>query len=170
MLNTAHAYGYLTKTLHWVTFALVLALGTLGYGYSTLEVFDDPAIAWHQRLGWLGIVIVTLRLALYAVQPKPAPVETHKPLERKAARTVHILLYVLLLAFFVTGVFNTSDLRDGSVPEIIPRSWVRADWGEAVVDAHFALKYILAGLLFLHIGGALKHAVIDRDGTLRRML
>jgi polyisoprenoid-binding protein YceI len=35
---------------------------------------------------------------------------------------------------------------------------------------HFILQWVLAGSIALHIAGALKHHVIDRDATLRRML
>ncbi|OZB17968.1 MAG: hypothetical protein B7X53_04805 [Hyphomonas sp. 34-62-18] len=37
-------------------------------------------------------------------------------------------------------------------------------------QVHGYVAYALAGLIGLHILAALKHAVIDRDGTLARML
>ena len=56
------------------------------------------------------------------------------------------------------------------------------DWGETgnlgfVPDAwegamhtwHTSMKWVLAGFVGLHIAGALKHAIIDRDGTLKRI-
>jgi cytochrome b561 len=36
--------------------------------------------------------------------------------------------------------------------------------------AHTALAYLMLLAVALHIAGALKHHLVDRDGTLRRML
>jgi cytochrome b561 len=41
---------------------------------------------------------------------------------------------------------------------------------EIAVGIHQWVGYLLAGLLVLHIAGALKHHFIDRDNTLKRML
>ena len=35
---------------------------------------------------------------------------------------------------------------------------------------HVILQWVLTGAIALHVAGALKHHVIDRDATLRRML
>jgi cytochrome b561 len=39
-----------------------------------------------------------------------------------------------------------------------------------MLNTHFWLGVALAFLLIVHIGAALKHAIIDRDDVLRRML
>lgn len=37
-------------------------------------------------------------------------------------------------------------------------------------QAHMAIGYILIACIFLHVAGALKHEIIDKQGVLRRML
>ena len=44
------------------------------------------------------------------------------------------------------------------------------DVGRSLREVHGYAGYTLAILIGLHIAGALKHAVIDKDATLRRML
>ena len=40
---------------------------------------------------------------------------------------------------------------------------------EILKAAHGNLAFALAGLVLLHVAGAVKHQVIDRDGLIRRM-
>jgi cytochrome b561 len=42
--------------------------------------------------------------------------------------------------------------------------------GDLLKNVHFALNLLLAGLLAMHAGAALKHHFVDRDDVLRRML
>ena len=44
------------------------------------------------------------------------------------------------------------------------------DLARSLRSVHGYAAWTLATLIGLHIAGALKHSVIDRDGTLRRML
>jgi cytochrome b561 len=50
---------------------------------------------------------------------------------------------------------------------VIPRNEALHDFLQKV---HIVFAWILAGAFALHGCGALKHHLIDRDGTLRRML
>ena len=56
----------------------------------------------------------------------------------------------------------------GGVPKI---GRVRlGEVGEWVETLHEIAAYVLFFALILHVGGALKHVVLDRDGTLMRIL
>ena len=37
-------------------------------------------------------------------------------------------------------------------------------------ELHTVLAFAMIGLILLHVAGALKHQLFDRDGTLRRMV
>ena len=43
-------------------------------------------------------------------------------------------------------------------------------WGLVAQQTHQVIAHVLAGAIALHIAGALKHHLIDRDRTLLRML
>jgi cytochrome b561 len=53
------------------------------------------------------------------------------------------------------------------LPDLIGKS---PELGDMLKEAHEALNLALLALVGLHVAGALKHTLIDRDGTLRRML
>ena len=42
--------------------------------------------------------------------------------------------------------------------------------GGLLMELHGIVGWTLAALIFLHIGGALKHAIVKKDGVLQRML
>lgn len=56
-------------------------------------------------------------------------------------------------------------MRDNVLLVPPPLNWARSDIGEHLISVHYAMKWIMLGLLALHIAGAL----IDRDRTLARM-
>jgi cytochrome b561 len=54
-----------------------------------------------------------------------------------------------------------------AIPSPLPPT---RSYGELIQHAHSLAAYAIIPLVGLHILGALKHALIDRDGVLRRML
>ena len=53
------------------------------------------------------------------------------------------------------------------LPDLVAKDKALAD---ALKELHELLNWSLAALVAVHAGAALKHALIDRDGTLARML
>ncbi len=53
------------------------------------------------------------------------------------------------------------------LPVLIERN---AELKPILKEVHFWLNMLLAGAVFGHIMAAIKHAVIDKDGILQRML
>ena len=47
--------------------------------------------------------------------------------------------------------------------------WRDFELAKLAKDVHEVAAYVIMGVIGLHVAGALKHAVVDRDGTLRRM-
>ncbi|MFO1166049.1 MAG: cytochrome b/b6 domain-containing protein [Paracoccus sp. (in: a-proteobacteria)] len=54
----------------------------------------------------------------------------------------------------------------GAAPALVPEN---AHLAEVFARFHETGWWVLAGLIVLHVAGALKHALIDRDDTLARM-
>ncbi len=188
--NTATSYGSVTKVFHWTTALLILSMFALGWIASTLgkwiEAPDiattDATIAWakllfsiHKTLG-IAIFALALMRILWAIsQPKPALLNGDKWLEARLAETAHWLLYGSLVLVPLSGWVHHA-ATTGYAPIWWPLGqdlpFVPKDPGVAEVTGalHFILQWVLAGAITLHIIGALKHHVIDRDATLRRML
>jgi cytochrome b561 len=87
---------------------------------------------------------------------------------------VHVLLYVLMIAIPVTGyLFSTAAnvpvVYLGLVP--LPRLIAPDPMLKVVFKtAHLILNWTLAALVLAHVGAALKHQWVDRDGLLARMI
>jgi cytochrome b561 len=94
--------------------------------------------------------------------------------QRGAAHGLHHLLYVMMFAVPVSGYFYT--LATGfpvvyfglfQLPVLIAKNPPLA---ETLKGVHYWLNMSMAALVAVHVLAALKHQIIDRDGTMRRML
>ena len=171
--------GY-TRTaigLHWLIAALIVAAFSLG-----VTMVDIPGLtptklkyfSWHK---WLGVTILALacvRLLWRLTHPAPPYLDSMPAWQRKAAHSLHLLLYVLIIAIPLSGYFYS--LAAG-VPVvylgILPLPvLIDADPELKVLlkQLHYALNMTLLAAVILHVAAALKHHFIDRDDTLRRML
>lgn len=180
--NTTATYGSVAKALHWATALLILTLVPLGFvavawPYDTSESLATKALLFsvHKTLG-VGVFFLALaRIAWALSQPRPVPLHPHRRLETALAEGVHWLLYVALVAVPLTGWVHHAATTGfapiwwplGQTLPFVPQSTALA---EATASLHRAFVFVLLGTLALHVAGALKHHLVDRDGTLARML
>ena len=154
--------------LHWTTATLVFALATSGLLYS-YKIVGSNALIFHQWGGQLLSVLVFIwigvRLA-FGVGPRNPD---HVWWEKILAAIVKITLYILLIAYVVTGYVSASGLRSTELLFPINVAFARSDLGDLFMEAHFALKWVLLVVLALHLLGTLKHSFIDRDNTFRNI-
>jgi cytochrome b561 len=171
------AYSGLAKLLHWLSALTVVGLFFLGLWMVELTYYDEwyrkgPDL--HRSIG-LSLALVTLLRILYRLTVSyPGPLASHPPLVVWGARVVHLMLYGLLLVLFVSGYLITTAKGDPigffglfEIPSLIsgiPNLEDRAG------EVHEIAAFTLMGLAVLHALAALKHHVLDRDDTLRRMI
>jgi cytochrome b561 len=131
-------------------------------------------VAIHKPLGMLILVLVALRLVNRLLRPPPPLPAAMPSLLRLAAHGSHVLLYGLMFALPLVGWAMLSaanypiTLVDPlHLPPIIPPS-------DALYSVLRPLHTVLALLLFAaflaHLGAALTHALIFRDGVFRSMV
>jgi cytochrome b561 len=94
--------------------------------------------------------------------------------QRIAAEVVHVLLYVLMIAIPVSGYLYSSA---SNIPVVylglvrLPLLISPDPHLKAILKVvHVTLNYGLLALVVLHVAGALKHQLLDRDGLLSRMI
>jgi len=106
----------------------------------------------HVIPGVLVLLLVIVRLILRFKNGVPEPVEGGSPMQEKAAKAVHVALYVLLL--------------------LIPISGMTAWFGGVVqaADAHEVLFKALLALTLLHALAAIYHQYLVKDGLMSRMM
>lgn len=172
---SAPTYTRTAIGLHWLMAALILTALPLGLYMTELPLSPHKLklYAWHK---WLGITILglaCLRVA-WRLTHRPPPLPASLPAwQRRAAAVSHALLYPLMLAVPLSGWlmssakgFPTVYLGLWQLPDLVAKDTLLA---ERLVELHFGLNALLLAVLVAHVGAALKHALIDRDGVFARM-
>jgi cytochrome b561 len=178
--NTPATYGWLARALHWGTAALMLPTLAIAAYMSTREenVPGDPqkyfaVLPWHKTLGFLVLLVLVVRLPWYLRSVHPAPPPATSRATARAATWVHAALYALMVALPVLGYIGSSAgpgtfrlFTLWQMPRLVGRDQALSS---AVYDVHVALGWTAAVLVAGHIGAAIWHQWIRRDGALRRM-
>lgn len=167
--------------LHWtIAFCMLLqlALGlTMGEGQSAASF---ARFQLHKSVG-ITILLLTLARIAWRLFVKP-PAMIVGGWERTLAKIIHGIFYVLLLALPLTGWLIVSvspthipTLLYGVVPwphipgfEGISAAESKAIGG-ATGEIHEWLAWLAIVAILLHVAGALKHQLLDRDATFARM-
>lgn len=175
--NTSTEYGIISKCLHWLVAIIVIGLFSSGLWMVELGYYDrwyQLAPHYHKSAGLLLCAVIICRIGWRYYAGQPLPLVSHSTLEKYAAHYTHRLLYGTLLLLFVSGyLISTADNRGIEV-----FNWFTAPSIGGLFDnqedisgeVHEWLAFFLIGMVVLHSVAALKHRVIDKDNTLKRML
>ena len=174
--KTSAAYGGLSRLNHWlgaVLFAVMVIVGfILSYDVLSRET-AGPIRNLHKATGTLLLVFALWRVSWRMVQGFPPPVSGVPAWQDVASRLVHWGMLAALLIMPLSGVLMS--LIGGRLIDMyglfsIPPFAENKEAAGLMRQVHGYAAYALAGLIVLHILAALKHGLIDRDGTLARML
>ena len=161
-------YSVAQVSYHWITFALILVMAGTGMAYS-YDWADGDIMIVHQIAGQFLIVVLVLRLATRLTRRTPAAPTDHAAWEHALANLVQFALYAVLIAYVASGYISASGETDNVLIAPVSLTFARSDTGEAILELHYILKWVLLGLLSLHVAGALKHVVVDKDETMAAM-
>jgi len=167
-------YDRVAMTLHWLTAALVLAQFILS---QTWGFFERPTrhglIVAHMSFGILLSLVVVARIAWRLVPGHQMPAGAEGWMER-AAKAVHYLLYVLLVAEAVLGyVLRWSGNEAMSFFGLLippPFAPFSRPAHHLVEGAHEWIGWAIILLAAAHAAAALYHHLVLKDGLLWRML
>ena len=170
-------YGLVSISLHW-TIALgmigLVALGAWMVGLTYYDRWYNDSLALHKALGIVVLALAALKLGWRLAGRNPGFGPEVRPHERAAAMAMHWALNALLVLLPVTGyVISTSEGAGIDLFGLIelPALFAVSEGArDLAIDVHFYLAYGLLALVALHAGAALKHHLVDRGSTLRRML
>lgn len=181
MQNTATRYGAVARSFHWIIAVLVLVdlgIGVLGANIPrNADTVDLLKILYsiHKTIGVTVLALAVLRVGWALGQTRPVPLHPERRVETFAAETAHWLLYGAIFVLPLSGwVIHSAEV--GFAPiwwpfgqnlPFVPKSEAVA---KTAATVHWAAGLVLGLTVAAHIGGALKHALLDRDGTLARML
>ena len=178
-------YSTVSILLHWTIALAIVGQIFLGWrmtdlprGTAQFELFQ-----LHKSVGISILLLSLVRLGWRLTHPAP-PLPAHmRGWERLLARATHVAFYVAMIGMPLLGWALVS-ASPYSIPtmlwDAIP--WPHLPWlaelspaakkqtADALETVHSKGAWVIIGVLALHVAGALKHHVRDRDTVLWRML
>ncbi|MGE8122715.1 cytochrome b [Pseudomonas fulva] len=158
------------RVLHWSMAILILAMLFIGVSMVTdLSVRHPVLVSLHKGTGLALLVLVIARIILRLSIPHPPLPQDLPAVQRLAAGASHLLLYGLMLAMPLLGWAMLSAggyPRPLDLPAIAPHD---VQLYAVLRQAHGWAGYLLFATVLVHVGAALMHAWVRRDGVLRSM-
>jgi cytochrome b561 len=174
-LQGATNYTATQRALHWIIFGLIAAQYAVGsiMPHIGKDTKNESWVNWHLSIGAAILFFIVVRLIVRFVRPV-ALLETGPKWQQQLASATHASIYILILVMCILG-WATSGFRGWTVYlfGVIPLPSLAAKgtpWAHTAGDVHDFLLYVLLVPIALHIGAALYHRYVLRDGVLQRML
>lgn len=168
-----------TVFLHWtvgISMIVLLASGIIMDEFELYSLYD-----WHKSFG-VAIVLFVMWRILWRMW-EGWPQHDHSLIEIKLAKIVHWTLIAGTVLMPISGVMMSGFGGYGvplfgweliernpnpmNLSEVVPINEFLSEVGD---ELHDLGKSILIFAIGLHVLGALKHHIIDKDNTLKRML
>jgi cytochrome b561 len=163
------------RLVHWLMAVLVIVMLFIGIGMvSTVSEARSWLIDLHKPLGILILCLAALRVCLRLTGRTP-PLPDDLPIWQKgAAYASHLVLYALLFAqplvgwtMLSAGGYPIALFGTVHLPPLVP---VDPMLFAFLRRAHTLLAYLLFLTILAHLGAALFHAWIRRDGVFHSMV
>ncbi len=177
--NTVSPISSISRYLHWIIAFAIIGLLSTGLYMKRLEVYDLYPI--HKSVGVIIAAFVITRIVWRIREGWPHPASKYSHFEHVMAKITHWIL-IIGTALMPTsgmmlsgasghgfGIFSLTIVASNYGPDgqAIPYNEFVTNVGYGI---HEYAGYAMIVAALLHIIGALKHHIIDKDRTLLRML
>ncbi len=179
MRNDNNKFTGMTIFLHWFIGIAIIALIAVGLYMSEYEVWDLYPI--HKSVGVILFVFILYRVIRRLIRGWPEPVGQYAKHEVILSKIIHWVLLIGTLMFPISGMMMSGAGGHGIAVfgfELLASNYNAA--GEAIAlnptlaeaghETHEILGTVMMIAIALHIIGAWKHHLVDKDDTLKRML
>jgi cytochrome b561 len=174
--TASDSYPATSKWLHWLIALCVLTTAPVAIAMVQLSpgALQDGLYSFHKSLGVLILILMLLRLINRLAVGAPPPAPGIEPWQQAVSSLVHTALYVLLLAMPVVG-YLANCAYGAPTPffglfDVPPAIGKNVDLAMQLFTLHRWAGWLVVALAGMHIGAALFHYVVRRDGVLQRML
>ncbi|WP_427963414.1 cytochrome b [Altererythrobacter sp.] len=167
-------YNRGAQALHWIIALLIIANLATGLLHDPLEDYVR-LMPLHKSTGITILLLSLARIAWRFTWTRPPYPDSMSAKEVALAKAVQALFYVMMVLMPVTGWITTSA---GKYPLTwfglvdIPKFSVTRDSATYAFnhEAHEVMGFVFLALVALHVGAALRHQFLLKDGILRRMV
>lgn len=169
--STENQYGSRAVWFHWLTALLILSMIPMGIYMHELPASDMKANLYraHIVVGSLVFIVTILRIVWKLRDNKVTELKTTPKYQQILAKALHYIFYFMMLGAAGTGLAFVITSGLGEQLFLADKvMWVNAhDFLPA--ELHEKLTIPMIPLLVLHIGAALYHQYVIKDGIFRRM-
>ncbi len=177
-------YNPVAAIFHWTIAALIIGQiigGKYMHGLPNASPLKFDLYQLHKSFGLTILFLSLVRLAWRLTHHTPALPPAMPNWQKLLARGTHWAFYALMILTPLAGwaIVSVS-------PTDIPTRWFglipvphlpffngvtdREAVEHMMEERHELLAYVILGLLVLHVGAALKHAFVDKDGVFTSMV
>ena len=174
-------YGTVAKLFHWLTVLAILVM--IPVGMTMVGEFDrsipeqralqDQLFILHKGLGAALVIFIAARIVWRLTHRPPPLPDSITGIQRFAAEATHIGLYVLLVTMVVSGYVRTVTggfpiewLNSLGIPPLLDKN---KEIEKVALFIHETAVWLLIALILAHVGAALMHGIIKKDGVFSRM-
>lgn len=170
------SYGKFDKFIHWFMALNIFATLIFSFGMSDLpEALKPEEYGGHGASVTTILICIIIRAIWRAREGFPALPTTMSELQKRAAKSVHYLLYVCIFAQVTVGVLLSSTTKSDFIAAAYNINYTSFDLvpdslHDTLLTFHKGIYFTIIALLVMHIAAALKHHFVDKDDVLVRML
>jgi len=168
-------YGTTARMVHWIMAVLVVLMIAAGMIMTSGvdRATQDALFLFHKNIGALLLLLIAFRIVWRLTHPAPPLPRSVPPLQQFAAHATHFGLYFFLVVMVVSGYVRVRtggfpiELLDAlGLPPLLPKAESVAAIAKNI---HAGAKFGLMVLILMHVGAALFHGIVLRDGVFSRM-
>ncbi|MGH1539580.1 MAG: cytochrome b [Arenicella sp.] len=172
MKSTSTKYGTVAVTIHWLSAILILMLVVSGFRAASMidSAAKEAILVIHMPLGITILLLTVARILWWTLaDKKPAPESTGPEWQNFLAKVVHVLFYVVIIGMAASGIgmmvlSGAGAILFGGSEAMLPNF---TDYAPRLPHGLGARLMVI--LLVFHIGAALYHHFIKKDGLIARM-
>ncbi len=180
LYNSKIAYGWISIALHWIAAIGVIWLYFLGENIEHAKEAGLPRaevagmVNYHAAIGALFFLFLAGRVISHYVQRQPAKPDQHRYLNLLSSAVMHLFLLMIAIQI-VTGplvIWTRPAAIDVFGWFSVPSPFTTRNSGlhELAEEIHALAPNLFWPLLGLHVAGAVKHLVFDKERTSLRIV
>ena len=177
--EAAKRYTTVAIALHWLLGLSIFAMFAIGIYMSDLP-FSPLRLKLYNYHKWAGItflILSVLRLLWRLLNRPPAlPITIAQAMPDWQTKIYHATHYTLYALFFAVPLIGWAYSSAAGFPIVLfgvlplpDFMAVDKEFAKQIKELHEVSAFALVGLALLHMGAALKHHFIDKDGLISRM-
>lgn len=178
--STTRGYSFLMRLIHW-TMALIMTTmiiaGILMVNvYNTFNATTSFLYDYHRGMGFVLLILVIVRLIVKSMSTPPSPLPAEMPdIQKQIAKFTHFLLYTALVVQPLLGWYATNTWGVKKIPifglfNLPTIADKNRELGDLLLLIHGYIGFLITALIVLHVGAALFHQFVKKDGVLLRMI